>query len=514
VLTIAGSDSGGGAGVQADLKTFASLGVFGTSALTAVTSQNTRGVHAVHAIPPEHVASQLRAVLSDLGADAAKTGMLPSAACVRAVARALREHAAPLSLVVDPVLVSTSGHALSDAPAADALRAELLPLATVLTPNLAEAAALLRVPQGELRGAAALLGAARALAALGPSYVLLKGGHVADAADGAPPSEDDALFATDVLVRASDGAAWTLRARRVASRNTHGTGCTLAAALAAALARGLPPPAAARVAKAHVAALIRASAGLPLGAGDARPMHHAALLRPTRAAPAQRAALDLRLYVITPDGAASGAGGAAALLAAVAAAVAGGATAVQVREKALPGGQLVSLVRSLVAHCRPRGIAVLVNDRLDVALAADADGVHLGQTDIPAAAARALLGPGRFLGVSAKTPAHAHAAAADGADYVGSGACFPTATKDSSVIGLAGLAAVCAAAGEAGMPVVAIGGLTRGSGRLGAAVAAGAEGGAVVGAAFGAADITAAVREMRAEVDAALAARVASEHAS
>lgn len=221
-LTIAGSDSSGGAGIQADLKTFTALGVYGASVLTALTAQNTRGVTAIHAVPPHFVAEQIDAVASDLNIGATKTGMLNDRATVLAVAEGVRRHDLH-PLVVDPVMVATSGDLLLEHDAIDAVRDVLLPLADLITPNLAEAATLLSASiaasESEMESQA------RALLALGPKAVLIKGGH----GEGAD--------AVDILVSHQTSALRIVRPR-VATRNTHGTGCTLSAAIAAYLARG------------------------------------------------------------------------------------------------------------------------------------------------------------------------------------------------------------------------------------------------------------------------------------
>ncbi|MCP4201349.1 MAG: bifunctional hydroxymethylpyrimidine kinase/phosphomethylpyrimidine kinase [bacterium] len=230
VLTIAGSDSGGGAGIQADLKTFCAHGAYGMSVVTAVTAQNTRAVTAVHPIPPELISAQIEAVLSDIGADAIKIGMLADAAIVRAVAEGLRGHVpaaeARIPIVLDPVMVAKSGDALLADDAVAALRDELIPLATVMTPNLPEAEVLAG------RSATSLgdrLELAKALAALGPA-VVLKGGHAEDGA-GCPSREIE-----DILC---DGSTTeTFVHPRIQSSSTHGTGCTLSSAIAARLARG------------------------------------------------------------------------------------------------------------------------------------------------------------------------------------------------------------------------------------------------------------------------------------
>lgn len=238
VLAVGGSDSGSGAGVQADLKTLHSLGVHASTVVTAVTAQSTMAVHQVHVVPPDVVAAQLEAVLRDIGADVVKTGMLADAPTVRLVARAVEG----LPLVVDPVGVSSTGQALLDEGGLRALRTELLPLATVVTPNLAEAEAL--------TGRADPLEAAKALHGLGADWVLVTGGHL-------PGEPVDLLY---------DGsAAHQLRGRRIPTQHTHGTGCTLASALAGYLALGQDVPAAAAAAKAFTARAIER--GYPLGGG-------------------------------------------------------------------------------------------------------------------------------------------------------------------------------------------------------------------------------------------------------
>lgn len=259
-LTIAGSDSGGGAGIQADLKTFAARGVYGMSVLTALTAQNTLGVQGVFELPPEFVAQQIDSVVQDIGIDVVKTGMLANAAIIEMVAHKVRQYGLT-PLVVDPVMRAKSGDPLLRADAQAALQRALLPLATVVTPNLPEAEALCGFPistREEMRRAA------RAIHALGPQYVVVKGGHV--------PHSDESV---DVFF---DGYAFEeLAVPRVATRNTHGTGCTFASAIAAELAKGASVRDAVRTAKEYVTALLRASATLPLGRG-AGPLNHMALL--------------------------------------------------------------------------------------------------------------------------------------------------------------------------------------------------------------------------------------------
>ncbi|KJY42218.1 phosphomethylpyrimidine kinase [Streptomyces sp. NRRL B-1568] len=245
VLTVAGSDSGGGAGIQADLKTMLALGVHGMSVLTAVTAQNSRGVQGVWPLPAEAVRAQFRSVADDIGVQAVKTGMLASAELVRTVADLLADVTAPV--VVDPVGISKHGDALLAASALEAVRTRLLPAATVATPNLDEVAWLTGV---QVASEADLRRAAEAVLAYGPRWVLVKGGHL---------SGD----AVDLL---TDGTEehW-LRSARLDNRHTHGTGCTLASAIASELAKGRTVPAAVTAAKEYVTGAI--AGGFPLGEG-------------------------------------------------------------------------------------------------------------------------------------------------------------------------------------------------------------------------------------------------------
>jgi hydroxymethylpyrimidine/phosphomethylpyrimidine kinase len=253
-LTIAGSDSGGGAGIQADLKTFAAHGVYGTSAITAVTAQNSVAVTDWVALEPRMVVAQIEAVATDMPVAAAKTGMLGSAAIVEAVAEAVERLRLP-HLVVDPVMVAKSGDRLLDRDAEQAYVRDLLPLAELVTPNLAEAEALLGRP---VRSLQAMHLAARELQAKGPRAVLVKGGHL----EGDPV---DVLF---------DGAvAVELPARRIATPNTHGTGCTYSAAIAARLALGAPLIEAVRGAKAYLTEAIRRSYSVGRGHGPVDHLH-------------------------------------------------------------------------------------------------------------------------------------------------------------------------------------------------------------------------------------------------
>jgi hydroxymethylpyrimidine/phosphomethylpyrimidine kinase len=245
-LTIAGSDSGGGAGIQADLKTFSAFRVFGTSVVAALTAQNSLGVHGVFNVPPDFVARQIDAVLSDIGADAIKIGMLSTAPIIHAVAERLGAYRRR-PVVLDPVMIAKSGDPLLEPAARAALVAEMLPLAEVVTPNLHEAAALADIP---VETEADMEEAARRIHALGPRHVLVKGGHLKDAA-------------TDILWDGRTVRRFT--APRLDSPHTHGTGCTLSAAIAAGLARGRPLGGAVEEAKRYVTAAI--GAGFQAGRG-------------------------------------------------------------------------------------------------------------------------------------------------------------------------------------------------------------------------------------------------------
>ena len=265
-LTIAGSDSGGGAGIQADLVTFAALGVHGASVVTALTAQNTVGVAGVHVPPVEFLQAQLDAVLDDLPVAAVKTGMLATEPVVQAVAASAAAGRLP-GLVVDPVLVSSTGARLLDPGAERAYADVLFPHALVITPNTREAGALLG---GTVATAADARDAARDLGRLGPRWVVVKGGHQVDgpdeAADGGSPVGTSAE-AVDVVYDAATGAITELRRPRVDTRNDHGTGCTFAAATAASVARGIPVPVALAAAKQFVHEGLVASADWHLGGG-------------------------------------------------------------------------------------------------------------------------------------------------------------------------------------------------------------------------------------------------------
>lgn len=252
VLTIAGSDSGGGAGIQADLKTFAAFGTFGMSAITAVTAQNTVQVKAVHELPLEIIRQQIEAVVTDIGVEAVKTGMLSSVRVVELVARSIRAFELP-NLVVDPVMISKSGDPLLAPEARTTLKKQLIPLATVITPNVPEAEALVGY---EIHSPEDMERAARDLYRLGCQWVVVKGGHLQEAGDAV-----DVLFDGERIYRE--------QSEYIRTQNTHGTGCTFASAIAAGLAKGHTPLEAIRTAKRFITEAIRGSLSLGSGHGPA-----------------------------------------------------------------------------------------------------------------------------------------------------------------------------------------------------------------------------------------------------
>jgi hydroxymethylpyrimidine/phosphomethylpyrimidine kinase len=259
-VTIAGSDSGGGAGIQADLKTFAALGVYGASVITALTAQNTQGVAAIHDVPADFIAAQIDAVFSDLDIAAVKIGMLSQAAAIEAVAQGLARHRAK-NIVLDPVMVASSGDRLLAPGAVELLRRELIPRALVVTPNLPEAAAL--TGASPARNEAEMEIQAHEILALGARHVLIKGGH------GQGNDSVDLLIGEGEVVR--------LSAKRIATKNTHGTGCTLSSAIAAGLAKGRDVVTACQEAKTYVTAAIAHADELKIGRNPELghgPLHH------------------------------------------------------------------------------------------------------------------------------------------------------------------------------------------------------------------------------------------------
>lgn len=260
ILSIAGSDPSGGAGIQADLKTFSALGTYGMAVLTALTAQNTQGVSGVHAVPPSFVADQIRAIFADIRVDAVKIGMIADAAIAEAVADALKSHRT-VPIVLDPVMIAKGGAPLLSSDAVAVVTRKLLPLATIVTPNLPEAAALLGEEVAESREDMAAQ--AESLRALGPGAVLVKGGHL-------PGAESP-----DVLAQADD-LLW-FEAQRTPTRNTHGTGCTLSSAIAAELGKGASTAEAVALAKRYLSGAIAQADRLTVGSGHGPVQHFHAM---------------------------------------------------------------------------------------------------------------------------------------------------------------------------------------------------------------------------------------------
>ena len=257
VLTIAGSDSGGGAGIQADLKTFAANECYGFSVLTALTAQNTQGVTAIHAVPANFVEAQMDAVLTDIGTDAIKIGMLFSAELIEVIAGQLKKYGAE-KIILDPVMVAQSGDKLLQDDAIQAIKEYLMPLADVVTPNIPEAEVLI---DRDIRGLDDMQTAAKSLAECGSRSILIKGGHLED---------NDS---TDLLYLPAEDRFVRLEAQRIASNNNHGTGCTLSSAIASYMARGNDIEDAVRKAKTYIQNAIRAGAEYTIGHGHG-PVHH------------------------------------------------------------------------------------------------------------------------------------------------------------------------------------------------------------------------------------------------
>ncbi|KAF4676645.1 hypothetical protein FOL47_005798 [Perkinsus chesapeaki] len=390
VLVISGSDSGGGAGHQADLKTLEALGVYSTSALTSITAQNSKGVQKIQTIDKGMLGDQIDSVISDYKVNVVKLGLVPTAGQLGIIADKLNG----LPMVVDPVLVATSGDDLVAAKNADDVLAmykeRIFPLATIITPNLPEAQKLLG--RKEITGVYEARAAAEALAQYGSKFVLVKGGH-----DKAEPDT-----CRDVLYDREHDQFYEFNNKRISTNNTHGTGCTLASAISGFMARGFPVPDAVQHAIKYL---------------------HEAILRSS---------------------------------------IAGGATCVQLRLKDVSTGDYIRMAQE-TKKVMPSHVPLIIDDRVDVCLASGADGVHVGDSDMPVKDARSIIGPNRILGVSTYGRYEdAITAINDGADYIATGAVYPTVTKlDAVAKGLEQIDVLKQALNECGksLPIVAIGGI-------------------------------------------------------
>lgn len=448
-MTIAGSDSGGGAGIQADLKTFAALGVYGSSTVTAITVQNTLGVQAAAGVSLPLVEGQLDSVLGDIGADAVKTGMLYDEAITEMVAGRLKFYQVPC-LVVDPVIIATSGEALLNDNGVQTLREKLLPLASYITPNVDEAASLCGFAIENDRD---LEKAARELHCLGAGFVIITG--LRDGQESVDFCYDGYEFQK-------------LKSAFIDTPHTHGTGCSFSAALAAFTARGYSSWAAAAAAKKYVASGLRY--GYRVGRGRS-PINHQAIFYPASLDDID--ILEIRSGAFHDWGSKPGfkqlpmlnviigghlcSGKDYAELTRLT--VKNGAGIIQLREKEGETRQLVDTAEKMRKVCHEHGALFIVNDRVDVAIASGADGVHIGQDDLSPQLARALLGPGKIIGVSAASMAEAEAAVAAGSDYLGVGPVYPTISKECK-IDACGLDTLAGIAASVPVPVIAIGGIT------------------------------------------------------
>ncbi|MGI5920843.1 MAG: bifunctional hydroxymethylpyrimidine kinase/phosphomethylpyrimidine kinase, partial [Syntrophomonadaceae bacterium] len=419
-LTIAGSDSGGGAGIQADLRTFAALGVYGSSVVTSITAQNSLGVKDTLGVQPAMVEKQIDAVLGDIGTGAVKTGMLYNEEIINVVADQVKNHQVPC-LIVDPVMCSTSGHELLNAAGVDVLREKLLPLTNIITPNVDEASVLAGF---SIKNETDIITAARQIFMMGPDIVIIT---------GVRQGERCIDFCYD------NGSFYTTDGPWVDTSNTHGTGCSFSAAITAFIAKGAKPREAIDLAKRFVTTGLKYS--YPIGDGKG-PLNHMAPFFPGhmadddvlelryKAFSSWGTKIDMSPYPILNviiGGPLSQGKDYAELTRMM---IKNGARLIQLREKEGDTRQLVDIATRMCKICHEHNALFVVNDRVDVALASGADGVHIGQDDLSPKMARAILGPEKIIGVSAIDITEARAAIADGADYLGVGPAYPTTSKE------------------------------------------------------------------------------------
>lgn len=438
-LTIAGSDSCGGAGVQADIKTMEALGVYATSAITSVTAQNTMGVDAVEAVSPEMVERQIEAVAADMVIDAVKVGMLANAGIIRAAARAIRR-IMPCSVVVDPVMVSTSGHALLAEDAVAVFISEMLPLATLLTPNLPEAERLSGIT---IHDAANMDEAAAAICRMGCANVLIKGGHL------------EGKEKTDILYIGGERAA-TFSNPTIETRNTHGTGCTLSSAIASFMARGENVAEAVAHAVEYLHKAIYDGRNICQGKGHGPVCHHHVF----RCADDNHAVKRLSgvgmQFICHDNGTLSYAEGAELALK-------GGCRWVQLRMKDATDDEFIAEARKVRRLCTDYHATFIIDDRVHLVNAVGADGVHLGLNDMTISEARRLLGHGKIIGGTANTIEDVERHFLAGADYIGCGPFRYTTTKKnlSAILGTEGYKSIIQGMKQRGipLPIVAIGGI-------------------------------------------------------
>lgn len=483
LLTIAGSDSGGGAGIQADLKTFAALGAYGSSVITAITAQNTRGVQQSRGVPRDLVAQQIDAVLGDIGADAVKTGMMWDEGIVEQVVDRLTYYKPPC-LVVDPVIMATSGAPLLNPGGVDMLREKLLPLASFISPNLDEAAALCGF---EVEDEPDIKKAAREFHARGAGFVVITG------------IRRDRMS----VDYGYDGSEFRAIAGPVIDTpHDHGTGCTFSAALATYAAQGFSSWQALSMAKNYVAMGLRFAYQVGTGPG---PLNHMAHFNPGSLAWPE--IKDTQADLFRNWGCQSLLGQSPWLNLIIGGplcagrdyadltrrAVENGVGLIQLREKNWETRELIDVAKEMLPICREHGALLIINDRVDVALAAGADGVHLGQDDLDPLMARAILGPEKIIGISASTLPEAQAAAAVGADYLGVLA-YPSPSKDCTYQP-GGPALLAEMKDKLHIPLIAIGGITPQNTEP--LLDAGASGVAVISSILGADDPAEVIRQFK-----------------
>lgn len=455
-LTIAGSDSSGGAGIQADIKTMSALGVYGMSAITALVAENTTGVISVEKVSPNSLADQIDAALSDIGADAIKVGMLPSGSIGVVADRLLGRK----NIVIDPVMCAKDGSALFDAHFLGEYIRRIVPVATVFTPNIPEAEVILGRKIETLDD---MKRAAKDIFYMGAKGVLVKGGHYGGEA-------------TDVFY---DGAYAVFSHSRIATKNTHGTGCTLSSAIAAFLARGEIAAKAIEKAKEYISSAIRYS--LPLGKGNG-PLNHFFYRF------GDKKEVDYSLYLVTDDRELK-----LDFLQCVEEGIKGGVSVVQLREKELTGGRFLEVAKRVRELTLRYDVPLIINDRVDIALSAEADGVHVGQSDMPCSAVRRIVGDRMIVGVTAHNVDEAVRAQREGADYIGVGAMAATGTKnDARVLQSGELERIRSAVT---IPIVIIGGIN--GGNINSFTGRGASGAAVSSAIMKSEDPFASAKELK-----------------
>lgn len=432
-LTIAGSDSVGGAGIQADIKTMSALGVYAASAVTAVTVQNTRGVYDIESLRPEIVDGQIRAVMDDIHPAAVKIGMVNDCATIHAIADALRSYKG-VEIVVDPVMVSTSGYRLMHEDALEVFRSELLPLASLLTPNVPEAEILAGM---EIHNVEDMDKAAENICREADCAVLIKGGHL------------EGSTKTDVLYLGGLRSA-TYQTPSVNTRNTHGTGCTLSSAITAFLALGHGMNDSIRLAKEYLYHALEYGKNVKIGKGFG-PVNH--FFAPKKLNIKDEQMIQFITHKNERYGYADGAR----------MALEGGCRWIQLRMKDASDDEVRPVAHEIMEMCRQYGATFIVDDRVALVKELGADGVHLGKNDMPVDEARRVLGPAYIIGGTANTFADIERLARQGADYIGCGPYRFTTTKKnlSPVLGLEGYRMLTQQMSEAGidLPIVAIGGI-------------------------------------------------------